>query len=121
MLINPGQSEKEMKMSTLSTTRKAALAGLAAALMAMVLTPAASTAQAAETAAVVKLKKTGLKKVAPDRSRLVPGNPQFSAIGSAAVCCTHWNTSTGGTGCATYEGECPANTFTVECKADGCW
>ena len=70
-----------------------------------------------------KATATTLRTVAPGNGRLVPGNPKFTAIGGnvAAVCCTHWNSSTGGTGCATYPDQCPDNTFTVECGSDGCW
>ena len=39
----------------------------------------------------------------------------------SATCCTHWNSSTGGTGCASFEGSCPDNTFSVNCGENGCW
>lgn len=71
-----------------------------------------------------QVERQTLRNVAPNRGRLVPSNPQFKAKGAGGtgvVCCTHWNTSTGGTGCATYPDSCPDNTFTVECGNDGCW
>ena len=73
--------------------------------------------------AQVKTQTMQLRSVAPNRGQLVRGNPRFTSIGGNAsvVCCTHWNTATGGTGCATYPDQCPAPLFTVECKADGCW
>ena len=62
------------------------------------------------------------RKVSPQRGRLVKKKFGFKARGgAAATCCTHWNTSTGGTGCATYPDSCPDNTFTVSCGKTGCW
>jgi|GEM_PF-6965023 len=54
--------------------------------------------------------------------RVVPA-PVFTSLPDLTMetCCTHWNSATGGTGCASYEGPCPSNTFTVECGANGCW
>jgi hypothetical protein len=76
----------------------------------------------AEKKAVVQIDKKTLRTVAPNRGKLVPGRPKFMTLAaSKVVCCTHWNTSTGGTGCATYPDICPDNTFTVECGDDGCW
>jgi len=93
---------------------------LAGAVFATSFEPAAADTKKS---AQVQTKATTLRVVAPGKGRLVPGHPKFTAIGGsvAAVCCTHWNTSTGGTGCATYPDQCPDNTFTVECGADGCW
>lgn len=65
-----------------------------------------------------------LRNVAPDRGRLVPRNQQFKVKrpgGAEVVCCTHWNTAKGGTGCAIYADSCPDDAFTVECGRTGCW
>lgn len=65
-----------------------------------------------------------LRNISPDRGRLVPSKRRLKVKGSGdteAVCCTHWNTSSGGTGCATYPDSCPDDTFTVKCGKDGCW
>ncbi len=67
-----------------------------------------------------------LRRVPASKGRLVPKGSSFKARGghSALTCCTHWNTQSGGTGCATYddsEGSCPGNTFQVECGSSGCW
>ncbi|MBL1274550.1 MAG: hypothetical protein COB30_000520 [Ectothiorhodospiraceae bacterium] len=40
---------------------------------------------------------------------------------TGVVCCTNWNTATGGTGCATYPDSCDSNQFEVTCGGDGCW
>ena len=57
-----------------------------------------------------------LRRVPANRGRLVPQGSSFKARGgySKLTCCTHWNTQSGGTGCATYddsEGLCPGETF----------
>lgn len=67
-----------------------------------------------------------LKSVSPEKGRLVKGAGSFALAGRTTelVCCENWNTSTGGTNCATYddsEGSCPGNTFQVDCGANGCW
>jgi hypothetical protein len=71
----------------------------------------------------VQIQTKSLRTVAPNRGKLIRGNPKFTSIGGnqGVVCCTHWNTSTGGTGCATFPDQCPSDTFTVECGDDGCW
>jgi len=84
-------------------------------------TPGSNLRRRAEDSFAVRAKDSFA--VAPDKGRLIT-NPQFKVKesgGTEAVCCTSWNTSTGGTGCATYEDSCPDNTFTVECGKDGCW
>jgi hypothetical protein len=75
----------------------------------------------ADTKKTTAIKTTGLRAIAPGKARLVPAGAKLTTGTAGATCCTHWNTSTGGTGCATYEGACPDNTFTVECGASGCW
>ena len=48
----------------------------------------------------------------------------FKALGAsvAITCCTHWNSSTGGTGCSPQPGdECPGGQFKVDCDSSGCW
>lgn len=63
-----------------------------------------------------------LRTVAPDRARFVFIKPKFTSGGPAAVtCCTNWNSSTGGTGCASFEDSCPDDQFQVDCGDDGCW
>jgi hypothetical protein len=98
---------------------------VAVALTATMLTGAAFVAvyepAQADTKKTTAIKTTGLRAIAPGKARLVPAGAKLTIGTAGATCCTHWNTSTGGTGCATYEGACPDNTFTVECKADGCW
>jgi hypothetical protein len=64
-----------------------------------------------------------LRSIAPSVGHVViaPKLKLKSSGPMEVTCCTHWNTSTGGTGCATYPDTCPDNTFTVECGDDGCW
>ena len=67
-----------------------------------------------------------LRSISPRKGRVVPRRSILKAPGGtvALTCCTHWNSQTGGTGCATYddsEGSCPSNTFQVECGSGGCW
>ncbi|HMQ57110.1 MAG TPA: hypothetical protein PKE65_01030 [Rhizobiaceae bacterium] len=97
------------------------LASASAAHAASAQKPAGANARAP--LVLVQQRKSALRKIAPGRAKLVPQSQQLKAAGgtTAATCCTHWNTSTGGTGCATYEGSCPSNTFEVECGATGCW
>ena len=67
---------------------------------------------------------TKLRTISPQKGRMVRPPKVDSLKGggvSRATCCTHWNTSTGGTGCATYPDTCPDNTFTVDCGPTGCW
>jgi len=82
---------------------------------------APASADTKQTAQAQQLKTTGLRSIAPGKGRLVEGKLKMTTAAAGVVCCTHWNTSTGGTGCATYPDQCPSNTFTVECGADGCW
>ena len=67
-----------------------------------------------------------LKSISPQRGRLVPQGTRFKTRGRSEplTCCTHWNSSTGGTGCASHddsEGSCPSDSFQVDCGANGCW
>ena len=64
-----------------------------------------------------------LRTIAPSRAKSVKLIRGFKAKegGAAVTCCTHWNSSTGGTGCASFEGSCPDNQFEVECGSSGCW
>ncbi|WP_282610500.1 hypothetical protein [Pelagibius sp. Alg239-R121] len=67
-----------------------------------------------------------LRSISPQRGRLIPHGTRLQARGRSEqlTCCTHWNSSTGGTGCATHddsEGSCPKDTFQVDCGANGCW
>lgn len=67
-----------------------------------------------------------LRKISPRKGKLVPHKSILKAPGGtvALTCCTHWNTQSGGTGCASYddsEGSCPSDTFQVDCGANGCW
>lgn len=67
-----------------------------------------------------------LKSISPQRGRLVPQGARLQGRGGSdpLTCCTHWNSSTGGTGCASHddsEGSCPKDTFQVDCGANGCW
>ena len=69
-----------------------------------------------------------LRKVSPQRGRLVRRGSASSFASNGGpqelTCCTHWNTQSGGTGCASYDdsdGMCPDNTFQVDCGPTGCW
>jgi hypothetical protein len=63
-----------------------------------------------------------LRSIPANRARLVSPNQLVAPGGRSAVtCCTNWNTSTGGTGCATFPDTCPADQFEVDCGASGCW
>lgn len=63
-----------------------------------------------------------LRTVAPNKAVFVSLKPKLTAGGPAPVtCCTNWSSSTGGTGCASFEDSCPANQFQVDCGDDGCW
>ena len=65
-----------------------------------------------------------LRNVAPNRGQPVPFGLQLKANGSGStkvVCCTTFNSSIGGKGCATFPDVCPDNTFTMKCGKDGCW
>lgn len=59
--------------------------------------------------------------VSPERARMVVLKLKAPDGTSETTCCTNWNSSTGGTGCATFPDECPAGQFKVECGASGCW
>jgi hypothetical protein len=63
------------------------------------------------------------RSIPPTRAVRVspPGGLATPTRGSAVTCCTNWNTSTGGTGCATYPDTCPDNQFQVDCGPTGCW
>ena len=94
---------------------------LSAALV-LALAPARDTA-AADTLAKKPTAAQLLRSISPQMGHLVL-HPKLKLKSSGpleVVCCTHWNSSTGGTGCATYPDTCPDNTFTVECGDDGCW
>ena len=45
-----------------------------------------------------------LRSVPASKGRLVKKGMQLKSKSSAITCCTHWNTSTGGTGCSTQPG-----------------
>lgn len=67
-----------------------------------------------------------MRNISPRKGKLVPQKSILKAPGGtvALTCCTHWNTQSGGTGCASYddsEGSCPSDTFQVDCGPTGCW
>lgn len=67
---------------------------------------------------------TALRSVPASKGRVVPAGTKLKMSGknSGITCCTHWNTSTGGTGCSTQPGdECPGGQFKVDCGPSGCW
>ena len=100
------------------------IASAAAVIAAGLIVPAvAQQKMEASESQQVQMQSKTLRMVAPNRGKLIRGNPKFTAIGGpqGVVCCTHWNTSTGGTGCATFPDQCPSDQFTVECGDDGCW
>lgn len=70
---------------------------------------------------LVQTKK--LRTIAAGRAKLVPQSQRLAIAqrGAGVTCCTNWNTSTGGTGCATFPDSCPSDQFQVDCGADGCW
>jgi hypothetical protein len=95
---------------------------LSAALL-LALAPARDTAAADAVPAKKTTAAELLRSISPSVGHLVV-HPKLKLKSSGPLevtCCTHWNTSTGGTGCATYPDTCPDNTFTVECGDDGCW
>lgn len=60
------------------------------------------------------------RSIAPERAQKVILKLKADDT-KGSVCCTHWNTSTGGTGCASFPDECPSGQFKVDCGAKGCW
>lgn len=62
-----------------------------------------------------------MRTVAPEKAHMVILNLKAAGGSSETTCCTHWNTSTGGTGCASFPDSCPAGQFEVNCGANGCW
>ncbi len=75
---------------------------------------------------VQTMQKKMTRRISPAKGRVVPRGTILKAPGGtlALTCCTHWNTQSGGTGCASFddsEEQCPADTFQVECGSSGCW
>lgn len=110
----------------MSIPAKVLFAGAAAltAIAVLSFAPTWEVAAQGKMLSTAQVERPALRNIAPNRGRLVLPNMQFKAKGAGGtgvVCCTHWNTQTGGTGCATYPDSCPSNTFTVECGKDGCW
>ena len=62
-----------------------------------------------------------MRTVAPSKAHMVVLKLKAAGGTTETTCCTNWNTSTGGTGCATFPDECPAGQFKVDCGANGCW
>lgn len=62
-----------------------------------------------------------LRTIAPSKAYMVKLKLKDRDDDAAVTCCTNWNTSTGGTGCATFPDECPAGQFKVDCGPKGCW
>lgn len=62
-----------------------------------------------------------MKTIAPERAQMVMLKLKAAGGTSGTTCCTHWNTSTGGTGCASFPDSCPSGQFEVSCGANGCW
>ena len=62
-----------------------------------------------------------MRTVAPSKAYMVKLKLKDREDTAEVTCCTNWNTSTGGTGCATFPDECPAGQFKVDCGPNGCW
>lgn len=55
-----------------------------------------------------------LRNATPNKGRFVPLNSQFKVKGpggTGIACCTGFNSSEGGIGCATFQDSCPSGTF----------
>lgn len=98
----------------------------ATSVFAQIFIPPSGFAGDTKTMKVQSANKQVLRNISPRKGRVVPRNSILKAPGGtvALTCCTHWNSQSGGTGCATYddsEGSCPSETFQVDCGANGCW
>lgn len=61
------------------------------------------------------------RSISPEKAHMVILKLKAADGAQGTTCCTHWNTSTGGTGCASFPDECPSGQFKVDCGPKGCW